>query len=68
MECPFQVGEIVVFESTMRMERYIARLQPMHIVYWGAGFIPKITKATTEQKQMWYENGEEEMILELITI
>lgn len=61
--CPFELGEIAVFESSMRNETYISRIMQVHIDYWGNGGIPNITKATTEQKKMWWENGEYELII-----
>jgi len=65
-ECPFELGEIAVFESAMRFEKFISRIREIHIEYWGFGGMPQITKATDEQKRLWYENGEFELILEKI--
>lgn len=66
-ECPFEVGEIVVFESSFRFETYIAQVQSIHLEYWGCGWLPQITKATPEQKQAWYENGKYELVIGRIT-
>jgi hypothetical protein len=62
-DCPFEVGEIVVFESWLRCELYISRVMQIHIDYWGNGCMPTMTKATLEQKQQWYENGQYEMVI-----
>lgn len=62
--CPFELGEIAVFESWFRFEKYISRVMQIHIDYYGQGGIPIITKATLEQKQLWYENGEYEIVIE----
>lgn len=62
-ECPFVLGEIAVFESWMRFEKYISTIQQVHIDYWGSGIIPIITKATLEQKKLWYENGKYEIVI-----
>lgn len=61
--CPFEVGEIVVFESWIRFEIYICIVMQIHIDYWGNGGMPTMTKATLQQKQQWYENGEYEMVI-----
>jgi hypothetical protein len=61
--CPFEIGEIVVFESWFRFEIYISRVMQIHIDYWGNGCAPTMTKATLEQKQQWYDNGEYEMVI-----
>lgn len=61
--CPFEVGEIVVFESWFRFEIYISRVMQIHIDYWGNGAMPTMTKATLHQKKQWYENGEYEMVI-----
>ncbi len=61
--CPFEVGEIVIFESWFRFEIYIGRVMQIHIDYWGNCGMPTMTKATLQQKQQWYENGEYEMVI-----
>lgn len=61
MECIFTVGEIAVFESWLRREIYIGRVMQVHIDYPGIG--PQLLKATTEQKKVWYESGEHELII-----
>jgi hypothetical protein len=62
-ECPFKNGELVVIDSYLRREVWVTRIYPIHIEYWGTGIIPKIRAATTEEKRLWYENGEHEYIL-----
>lgn len=62
--CPFAVGEIAHFDCPYRKEKYIARIEKRHIDKWGTRLIPVITRATTEQKQQWYEKGDHELILE----
>ena len=62
--CPFILGEIAVFESWFRFEIYISRVIQIHIDYWGQGGIPKITKATLEQKKQWWDSGEYEVVIE----
>lgn len=65
MECAFAVEEIAVFESWFRREVYIARVMQVHLDY--PGMDPQILKATTEQKQAWYESGEHELIIGQLT-
>jgi hypothetical protein len=63
--CPFEVGEIAVFESWFRFEKYISRVHPIHIEYWGHwGICPFIYKATIEQKKQWWNSGEYEVMIE----
>ncbi len=62
-KCPFELGEIVIFKSYFRFEYYIARIQQIHIDYWGSGMIPTIRKATPYQKQLFYESGKHEVVL-----
>lgn len=65
--CPFKEGEIAVFESWMRFEVYISRVMSIHIESWERGFCwngPMITKATPEQKKLWYENDNYELVIE----
>lgn len=63
-KCPFELGEIVVFESSIRFETYISRIRQFHIDYYDSGAIPTITKATLEQKEAWFNCGKYELILE----
>ncbi len=65
--CPFEIGEIAVFESWFRFEKYISQVTQIHIDYYGQGWMPTITKATAEQKKLWYENGKYEIVIEELT-
>lgn len=62
--CPFEVGEIAVFRSHFRFETYISRVTWIHVEYWGTSMVPEMIKATPEQKRLWFENGEDELIIE----
>lgn len=61
--CPYNIGDIVVFDSPQRQEIYIAQIDERHIKYWGTKLIPEISNATIQQKRMWYESGEKEIII-----
>jgi hypothetical protein len=63
-DCPFKIGEVAVFKSWFRFEVYITKVLPIHIEYWGEGWLPEIKKATIEQKQMWYDNDNYELVIE----
>ena len=62
--CPFTLGEIAVFESWLRREIYISRVMQVHIDNYGSGAIPKIRKATDEEKRHWCLNGAHELVIE----
>lgn len=62
--CPFEVGEIAVFRSHFRFETFISRVTPLQIEFWGKAMAPEMIKATPEQKRLWFENGEYELIIE----
>ncbi len=63
-ECPFKEGEIAVFESYFRFEKYISRVRLIHLENWGSGWLPDIYKATNQQKELWYNSEKHEVILE----
>ena len=65
-DCPFEVGEIAVFTSYMRFEKYISRVMQVHLDYWGSGMIPEISKATNEEKKAWFDNDNYELVIEEI--
>ena len=61
--CPFKLNEIAVFESYFRFEIYISRIMQVHIDYFGNGAIPKIRKASLEEKKLWYDCGDYELVI-----
>lgn len=66
--CPFKLGEIAVFESWFRREVYISRIMQVHIDYYLDAGIPTIRKATKEEKKMWYENENHELVIEELSL
>lgn len=59
----FEEGEIAVFESVFRREIYITRVQSFHLEENGYAE-PKIIKATQEQKALWYNSNQFEVVIE----
>jgi hypothetical protein len=64
MTRPYSLGDIVVFDSSHRQEKYIGQIEEIHIKHWGTKLIPSVSDATIEQKKLWYESGEKEVIIE----
>ena len=58
---PYELGEIVVIESYYRSETFISQISQIHIDYPSLN--PPMRKATIDEKQLWYENDQCELIL-----
>jgi hypothetical protein len=61
MTTEFKLGEIVVFESGFRFQTFISQIREIHLEY---PYLCPYRKATPEEKKLWYESGEREVVIE----